>query len=437
MVIIGDDHSGVAGCYGDPIIATPNLDRLARQGTRFTDAFCTTASCSPSRASILTGLHGHTSGQYGLAHGRNNFHTLDSMQSIPRLARAAGIATGVVGKLHVKPPEVYPWDFQLGGSTTEGTRDVYQMAQDAGRFLKQIGGRPFYLHAGFSDPHRGEKGFGNDREYRSVRKRKYSPADVVVPEFLPDLPEVRADLAGYYEAVDRLDQGLGFLLEALEKSGRAKDTLVLYLGDNGMPFPGAKGSFYDSGHRLPFVLSSPVQARRGVVSGAMVSFTDVLPTALDWWGIEGPAYRLPGRSLLPVLADSSPVGWEEVYFSHTFHGVIYYYPYRAIRTRRYKYVRFLHPELEMPLPSDLSGSPTWRAIRRRGVATMGRRKLSSLLHHAKEELYDLETDPLETTDLAPAPENRGVLAALREKVSRFRRDTNDPWLALERQRGEA
>lgn len=437
MVVIGDDHSAVAGCYGNGVIATPNLDRLAKQGTRFTHAFCTTASCSPSRASILTGLHGHSSGQYGLAHGRNNFHTLDSMQSIPRLARAAGIATGVVGKLHVKPPEVYPWDFQSAGDTANGTREVYEMARDADRFLKQIGRRSFYLHVGFSDPHRAGKGFGNDREYRSVRKRKYSPADVIVPEFLPDLPEVRADLAGYYEAVDRLDQGLGFLFEVLEKSGRAKDTLVLYLGDNGMPFPGAKGSFYDSGHRLPFVMSSPVQARRGIESEAMVSFTDVLPTALDWWGVKGPDYPLPGRTLLPILEASSPSGWDEVFFSHTFHGVIYYYPYRAVRTRRHKYVRFLHPELEMPLPSDLSGSPTWQAIRRRGGAMIGRRTLSSLLHHAKEELYDLKNDPVETTDIASAPENAGLVSELREKVKRFRRETNDPWLALERQRGEA
>ncbi len=437
VVIIGDDHGLEAGCYGNRVVATPNLDRLARQGTRFSHAFCTTASCSASRSVILTGLHNHANGQYGLAHLPSNFHTFDSVQSIPRLARAAGIATGVVGKLHVQPPSVYPWDFEWPGGLTGATRDVYGVAQAAARFLKQTGGRPFYLHVGHADPHRGGKGFGNDGTYPMVQKRKYSPADVVVPEFLPDRPEVRRELAEYYEAVDRLDQGVGFLLEALDKSGRAKDTLVLYLGDNGIPFPGAKASFYDSGNRLPFIVSSPSQARRAVVSDAMVSFTDVLPTAMEWWGIPGPNYPLHGRSILPVLEQSSPAGWDEVYLSHTFHATTYYYPYRAKRTRRHKYVKFLHPELEMPLPSDLFSSLTWQGIQRRGDTTIGCRKLSSVMHHRKEELYDLEKDPHETTDIASTPGNATLVRDLREKVNRFQQDTKDPWWVFDKRRAEA
>jgi N-sulfoglucosamine sulfohydrolase len=429
VALIGDDHGLELGCYGNPVVATPNLDRLARRGTRFTHAFCTTASCSASRSVILTGLHNHASGQYGHAHRPTNFHTFESVESLPRLARAAGVVTGVVGKLHVQPATVYPWDFEWPGGLTGATRDVHGMAQAAGRFLKQAGGRSFYLHVGFSDPHRTGPGFGNDRNYPNVRQRKYSPADVVVPEFLPDRPEVRQDLAGYYEAVDRLDQGVGFLLEELEKSGRAKDTLIVYLGDNGMPFPGAKASFYDSGHRLPLLVSSPAQRARGVVNRAMVSFTDIAPTAMDWLGIPGPKLPMHGRSIVPILEQDAPGGWDEVYFSHTFHGITNYYPYRAIRTRTHKYIRFLHPELEMPLPSDLAASPTWKAIREHGDTALGRRRLSAVLRHSGEELYDLRKDPLETTDAAAAPEDAALLAELRAKVESFRKRTRDPWLA--------
>jgi len=435
--MIGDDHGLDAGCYGNRVIATPNLDRLAAQGSRFTHAFCTTASCSASRSVILTGLHNHTNGQYGHAHRPHNFHTFDFVQSIPRLAQAAGVITGIVGKLHVSPPAVYPWSFEAPGDGTGGIRDVYGMAQDVARFLKQTGGRPFYLQVGYGDPHRAAKGFGNDRDYPMVRRKKYSPADVVVPEFLPDRPEVREELAEYYESVDRLDQGVGFLLDTLERSGRAKSTLVIYVSDNGMPFPGAKATFYDSGHRLPFIVSSPNQARRGVVNNAMVSFTDILPTAIEWWGLSGPTYALHGRSILPILERRSPLGWEEVLFSHTFHGVNYFYPYRGIRTRRHKYIKFLQPEIDMPLPSEVFASRTWHGIKQRRDTMMGTRKVSSVMRHAAEELYDLERDPVETTDIASKPENSDVMRDLREKVKRFRQETKDPWLAAESQRGDA
>jgi N-sulfoglucosamine sulfohydrolase len=185
---------------------------------------------------------------------------------------------------------------------------------------------------------------------------------------------------------------------------------------------------------MPFILYSPAQARHVPVNDTMVSFTDVLPTVIDWWGISGPKYPLHGRSLLPVLDQPSPTGRDEVFFSHTFHGVNYYYPYRGIRTRSHKYVQFLCPGIDMPLPSEVFSSQTWQAVRRRRDRTIGKRKLSSLLRHAGEELYSLADDPLETTDVASKPENATLLHELRGKVNRFRKETNDPWLKLDLQR---
>jgi N-sulfoglucosamine sulfohydrolase len=438
IVVIGDDHSPVAGCYGNPVISTPHLDRLARQGTRFTHSYCTTASCSASRSVILTGLHNHSNGQFGHAQDPHNFHTHLWVQSIPRLAQARSFATGVIGKLHVNPPAVYTFDHQLPGGPQGGPRDVYGMAQRVAEFLKQAGGRPFYLHVGFTDPHRGGPGaFGNGRDYPNVKKAVYSPADIVVPPFLPDLPEVRRELAEYYQATSRLDRGIGFLLEVLENSGRAQDTLIIYVGDNGMPFPGAKASCYDSGLNCPMIVSSPAARRRGLANNALVNFASVLPTAIAWMGIAAPDYPVHGRSVLPILEEESPAGWDETFFSHTFHEINNYYPFRGIRTRRYKYIRFLYPELEMPLPSDLFASPTWQAIRRDNLAAMGVRKTAAVLRHRHEELYDLEKDPWESNDLSQSPSHASVLKELRDKVQRFRRETKDPWWIVDQQRGEA
>src|SRR5215472_15313770 len=333
LLLIADDHSPIAGCYGNPVIKTPNMDRLAREGARFSNAFCTTPSCSASRSVVLTGLHNHANGQFGHAHAPHNFHTHLESPSIPRIAKKHGVATGVIGKLHVLPPQVYTWDFVSdGGAKPQPTRDVYGMAQEATRFFQSIGGRPFYLHIGFGDPHRAGRGFANERGYKNVKKNVYSPGDVIVPPFLPDKPEVRAELAEYYQAIDRLDQGAGFLLEALEKAGRAKDTLIIYMSDHGMPFTGAKGSPYDSGLRCPLIISTPEMKRRGLVNDALAHWPDISPTVLEWIGLPLPEER-HGLSLLPILEQENPAGRDQFFFSHTFHEVNNYYPFRGVRTR--------------------------------------------------------------------------------------------------------
>src|SRR5215210_1651049 len=110
LLLVADDLGLQVGCYGDKAARTPNIDALAATGTRFTHAFASVASCSPSRATLLTGLPTHQCGQYGLAHATHNAHSFRDVQSVPRLLQAAGYRTGVIAKLHVQPPEVFPWD---------------------------------------------------------------------------------------------------------------------------------------------------------------------------------------------------------------------------------------------------------------------------------------------------------------------------------------
>lgn len=428
LLLIADDWSALAGCYGHPVLRTPHVDALAASGVRFSHAFCTTPSCAASRASVLTGLYSHTHGQYGHSHGVHAFRTRRGVRSIPAVLRAGGFLTGVVGKLHVEPPEVYPWDF---APPVRG-RDVQQIAARAEEFLSVAGGRPFYLHVGFADPHRD---FDNARPHPGVTEVRYAPEEVVVPPFLPDIPAVRAELAQYYQAISRLDTGIGLVLGALERSGRAGETLVLCLSDHGMPFPGAKASPFDSGHHCPLIVRHPEGEAGGIVNDALVNWCNLAPTVFDWCDVQAPE-GLPERSFLPVLAEAHPAGWDETFFSHTFHEVTNYFPYRALRARRYKYVRTLFPELTMPLPSDLWASPTWHAVRAGGISLLGGRPTQRCLHHDAEALFDLERDPLEVDNLIGDPAQAGVAAEMRAKVQTFRLATADPWVLASEQGGE-
>jgi N-sulfoglucosamine sulfohydrolase len=428
LLLIADDLGNTLKSYGDPAAITPRIDQLASQGTRFTRAFCTTASCSPSRSVIMTGLQNHANGHYGLAHGNHNFALRRGVRMLPELLKASGYRTGAVGKFHVNPPTGVPHQAAWDLLSEEGGRDGASLADRTHQFLAAAAGRPFFLQVGFTDPHRDARDFAN-RDYPGVVRRRLDPARVPVPAWLPDSAAVRADLAEYYESVHRLDQNVGLVLDALSAAGQAASTLIVFLSDNGMPFPNAKTTLYEAGTRLPLIIRAP-GARRGMVNSAMVSWADLMPTLLEWAGATLPGYPLHGRSLLPILEQENPSGWDRVFFSHTFHEITMYYPMRALRTRRYKYIRNLAHSLPFPLAQDLSTSVSWRAIRDSGSA-LGSRPLSAFLHRPAEELYDLEADPDEIRNLSSLPEQTQTLAELRALMADWRRSTGDPWAANE------
>ncbi len=423
LLIVADDLGMQVGCYGDKAAKTPNIDTLAAAGTRFTHGFASASSCSCSRACLLTGMPTHQSGQYGLAHATHNQHTFRTVKGLPALLAPAGYRTGVVAKLHVQPREVYPFDVEAPGNG----RNPVQVAEQARQFITGSEGKPFFLLIGFTDPHRAGKGFANQAKYPpGVPAERFDPAKLPVPDFLPDRPEVRADLADYYQSVTRMDYGVGLLMKVLADTKTADDTLVIFLSDNGMPFPGAKTTLYDPGLHLPLIVKRPGQ-KAGVVNHAMVSWTDIAPTVLDWAGVKKPT-ALTGRSILPILEQEKPDGWDVVYGSHQFHEVTMYYPMRMVRTRTHKYILNLAHELEYPHAADLWGSPTWQGILKRGDKLMGRRSVEAFLHRPKEELYDLTTDPDELTNLAADPKAADLLAGLRVRLRDWQKATDDPWL---------
>jgi N-sulfoglucosamine sulfohydrolase len=419
VFLIADDLGLDLGCYGNKVIQTPNIDALAANGTRFTNAFACVSSCSPSRATLYTGMQSHLCGQYGLAHATHNAYTFRQVQSLPRVLKAAGYRSGIIAKVHVQPKEVYPWDEEIPGNG----RNVPLMAEQARKFIQDSGDKPFLLVMGYTDPHRAAKGFGT--AVKDVPDITYDPAKVELPYFMPDQPDARADLADYYRSATRLDFGIGLLMKVLKDLKHEDDTLVIFLSDNGIPFPGAKTTLYDAGLHLPLIIHAP--CRKPGICNALVSYTDIAPTILDWMGLKQPA-TMQGRSLVPILEQESPTGWDEVFGSHQFHEITMYYPMRMIRTRTHKYILNLAHELPFPTAQDLYDGLTWQGILKRGDTMLGQRTMAQYLHRPKEELYELRTDPNELKNLADDPTQAETLADLRKRLRTWQEKTQDPWL---------
>jgi len=441
VLIVSDDHGTDAlGCWGNKVVKTPALDNLAKDGVRFTHAFCTTASCSPSRSTILSGLHNHANGMYGLEHTFHHFKSHDSISSLPVQLSEAGYRTARIGKFHIAPEEVYKFDTVLSEGVANNMkalgRSPFEMAEKCGDFLNDDDERPFFLYFCMDDPHRGlpfdtwpgPNPFGNRKEgYPGIKEVTYNPDDVIVPPYLPDTPECREEIAQYYQSVSRMDQGIGRLMEMLKSSGLDDNTVVMYISDNGIAFAGAKTTLYEPGVRLPCIISDPMSGRRNATSDAMISWVDIAPTILDYAAALKPDNSFHGRSFKAAITQDNLKGFDEVYGSHTFHQVTMYYPMRMVRNRRYKLIWNLAHELEFPLASDLIKSSAWQSVVRRGNPVYGKRTVEALMHRPEYELYDLEHDPDEVNNLADSLRHRPVFVKLLKKLDDFQRETSDPW----------
>lgn len=415
LLYVVDDHgTDDAGCYGNPVIKTPGLDALACEGTRSTHAFCTTASCSASRSVILTGLQNHATGQYGHEHGYNHFVSFPHIKSLPVLLAKAGYRTASAGKYHVAPEEVYHFQQYIKAKD----RSPAQMADDCKQFIDDDK-RPFFLYFCTTEPHRPFRREGSDT---------FDPKDVIVPTYLPDTPACREELAKYYGSVQQADKGLLRLIEILKQTGRWNDTLIIYISDNGIAFPGAKTTLYEPGIRLPCVVRNPYSGKKGIVTDAMITWADITPTILDFAGALPNKPDFHGRSFLPVLEQEHPKGWDEIYASHTFHEITMYYPMRVVRTRRYKLIWNIAHKLDYPFASDLHYSSTWQDVLKRGDKVYGKRTVDAYIHRPKFELYDLKNDPHEINNLADNPDYAEILQELKQKLRKFQQITKDPWI---------
>jgi N-sulfoglucosamine sulfohydrolase len=433
ILVVSDDHGMDAmGAYGNPVIKTPHMDKLAAEGVRFTNAYCTSASCAASRSVILTGLYGHATGSYGHVHAFHHFSTFDTVKSLPVQLSEAGYETARVGKYHVAPESVYRFDTVLEANP----RSTLEMADACAEVLQSE--KPFFLYFCPDDPHRGHpfkpevwsdpNSFGNTPGgYPGENVEIYDPAEVLVPRFLPDNQQSREEVAEYYQSVSRIDQGLGRLQSLVEAAGKTENTIIVYISDNGMAFPGAKTTVYEPGIKLPCIVKDPRAEAGGLVNEAMITWADLTPTLLDFAGIEFDAAAFHGRSFRSVLMGGDLSGWNEVYAAHNFHEITMYYPMRVVRSGNFKLIWNIAFGLPYPFASDLWAASTWQSVHRVNGENFGNRKVSDYLYRAPFELFDLANDPDELVNLANAPEHAATLLEMQEKIKAFQIKTRDPW----------
>jgi arylsulfatase A-like enzyme len=425
LLAIADDWSYPhAGAYGDTTVRTPAIDRLAREGVRFTNAFVAAPSCTPSRAALLTGQAVHRLEEGGNLHG----FLPKSYAVYPDLLEESGYTVGCAGK------GWGPGRFEAGGRARNPAGPVYKSFDE---FLqKREPGRPFCFWFGSQDPHRPyEPGTGAQSGMK--------PEDVRVPGFLPGTAEVRQDILDYYFEVQRFDRDLARGIDALDRAGELDHTIVIVTSDNGMPFPRAKATLYDGGTRVPLVIRWAGVARAGVQRDEFVSLTDLAPTLLEGAGLK-PVAAMTGRSLSPLLRGDSQPGRERVFVERERHANVrrgdLSYPARAIRTKDYLYIRNFRPdrwpagdpELYFAVGpfGDIDGGPSKSVLldRRQDPAIAPFFRLATAKRPA-EELYDLTRDPDQIENVAGRPQYRDAQRRLRAELDLWLRETGDPRLA--------
>lgn len=396
-------HSHDSGRYLQPYghaVPAPNLQRLASGGVLFRSAFNAAPTCSPSRASLLTGQCPHSNGMLGLAH--RGFSLVDYKRHIAHTLRAAGYYSELIGLQHIAhDPAIIGYDkVQVFGGN-----HVEQVAPAAAAFLKGAPKTPFFIDVGFQETH---------REFRKPGPKE-DPRFCLPPAPLPDTPETRADIAAFKATARALDDGIGVVLDALEASGLAGNTLVISTTDHGIAFPDMKCNLFDHGMGVSLIMRGPGAFSGGKVCDAMVSHIDLYPTICDMLDVERPKW-LQGKSMMPLVSAGVKEINEEIFAEVNYHAA--YEPKRAVRTKRWKYIRHYdgrkHPNL--PNCDDGPSKSLWLANGWREQRVDA------------EQLYDLMFDPNETHNIAADPANAKVLAEMRGRLDRWMHATDDPLL---------
>jgi arylsulfatase A-like enzyme len=422
VLIIADDLAwDDTGAYGNQKVGTPNIDRLAREGMKFTRAFVTISSCSPSRASLITGRYPHNTDAEQL-----HWPLPAEQVTFVEKLKAAGYWTAASGKWHLGAAVKNRFDVvddpgEAGFETDPKTgRMLAQDDSGAAGWVPTLRRRPmdqpFFLWFAALDPHRDyvEKSIANPHQ----------PSDVITPPHLPDAPEVRKELALYYDEITRLDENIGKVMAELERQNVADNTLILFISDNGRPFPGAKTTLYDSGIHTPLLARWPRRIKRGSVANGLVSSIDLAPTILQLAGVAIPP-TAQGKSFAATLSNPKAKTRDAIYAEKNWHD--YEDRARAVRTERFKYIRNDYPDLPGTPSADAGRSPTMDAIRRlhkEGKLTAHQARIFRRPRPA-EELYHVLADPREVNNLANDPRHAGTLAEMRERLNAWGRETND------------
>jgi len=421
LFIVSEDNGPELGCYGAPV-QTPNLDRLALSGLLFKRAFVAQAGCSQSRGAFLTGLYPHQNGQIGLATSHYAMYNPET-PNVPKSLKSAGYRTGVIGKVHINPESAFPFDNV--SSIQSGNFQRKRMAQyaiEASEFFNSSD-RPFYLQVNYPDAHAPFL-----RQVDGLPEKPLNAEDVrPLPYMMLDSRNLRELTANYYNCLMRLDTYIGELLDALKKSGKFENTVIVYIGDHGADLLRGKRTSYEGGLKIPMIISWPGRGSVGASRTEMVSTLDLYPTFLEIAGLPVPKY-LPGKSLVPLILGHK-TEWRKYLFTewHT-HSNGNPYPQRTVRDERYKLIYNPISGVENPgFYFTLKHNVLMSEDELYAVALPQVRKSYQLMKSPPEfELYDLEKDAYEMVNLSGDKKYAKVLERLRQTIFAWQKETLDP-----------
>ena len=433
LLIVSEDNGPELGCYGDRFARTPHLDQLAEDGILFRRAFVPQAGCSQSRAGFLTGLYPHQNGQIGLATWGFRMYRAD-LPNLPHSFKEAGYRTGIIGKLHINPASAFPFDLHEITSANFQRTQLSDYAKHAKEFM-DAGKEPFFLSVNYPDAHRPWIA-----QVDGLPKNPQTKDDVQVMDYMGiDSPEFREMVADHYNCMSRLDSLIGDLLHVLDQSGKAQNTIVIYIGDHGADMLRGKRTCYEGGLQIPMLMRWPGHIAPQV-RDELVSTLDLMPTLLDASGADE-VPGLPGAMLQPLFQPGS-AKWRTHYFAeyHTHAAAPNYFPQRSVRSDRYKLIESLLPDTIHPdydttiekLQASNRGQDYGGNLDLHVVIAASRPEVKAayalMRQPPRYQLYDLQEDPYEFRNLAEDPDHANVLADLQARLDRWRRETNDPLL---------
>jgi N-sulfoglucosamine sulfohydrolase len=444
LITVDDMDWKSLGVTGAPIHGiSPNTDRLAREGILFTNAHVTVAICQPSRNVLLTGRYPQNTGALGFE---------DIKPEIPTVIEAlaqAGYYTGVMAKTgHVVPSRAHAWNELVPAKELQNGRSPRLYFERTRDFLarSQATGKPFFLMVNSQDPHRPFAGSDQEVQFKARDatntdpqygggfpevEHQYTPGQVRVPGFLPDLPEVRREVAEYYTSVRRADETTGAVLRALDAAGLADGTLVIWLSDNGMALPFAKANVWLHSTRTPLIIRWPHVVSHGRTDDRhFIGGIDLTPTILD-------AAKLPnlrgaeGRSFVPLLRGKSQGGRDYVFTQIDGVSSGASYPMRAVTGAEYGYIFNAWADGKTELRIESMVGRTFPAMRAAAVTNAAiAARIKHFVYREKEELYDYRHDPDALHNLTGNVRYANVAAKYRQLLLRHLKESGDPILPV-------
>ncbi|PHN07800.1 sulfatase family protein [Flavilitoribacter nigricans] len=437
LLITADDlNYNSVGAYGCRIPdITPHIDRLAAEGMRFTNGFVNIAICQPSRQSIMTGRYPHRNGAPGFDPISRNVTTLqEALQEV-------GYLNAIIGKEeHLKPMDKFCWDFCIREEDVASGlgigRDPELYHDYIAKFLAKAKkeSKPFFLMANTHDPHRPFAGSAQEKrawgEDPPKFTRKITPEEITVPDFLPDLPEVRQEIAEYYTSVYRCDQVVGAILQALDESGFRENTLVMFISDNGISVPFAKGNCYLNSNKTPWIIRWPGQVPAGAVDSThFISGIDYMPTILHALHLSK-VPDMDGYSFLPVLKGQEQKQRNVVFtqLHKLFSGREY--PMRCVLNGDYGYIANFWADGQFHFTGDALSGRTFQAMNGAAASNPAIAERVELLRfRVKEEFYDFRNDPDGLQNLIHDPELQVEQERLKRLLHAEMKRSDDPLLS--------